>query len=310
MNIEQSISQLLYRHQCVTVPGFGAFLSEIKSAQLNQNTHSFYPPKKQISFNPNIKNNDGLLANYVGLTEKISYNEAVNQIANHVQNWNSDMAINQKISIANVGDLYLSTDKNIVFTPSESLNYFTSSFGLNSFVSPLVKREIFEKQLETLEEKETIIQLFPERKNYSFLKYAAVLLLATGIGTYGGIKFYENKIKEDTLIVETNVQKKIENKIQEATFFISNPLPAVTLTVKTEKLNYHVVAGAFRQEKNAQNALNALLQKGYKARRVPQSHGLFPVVYGSFSSYIDAKKMMNNIQKNHNQEVWMLIKEL
>ena len=28
MNIEHYISQLLYRHQCVIMPGFGAFLTE------------------------------------------------------------------------------------------------------------------------------------------------------------------------------------------------------------------------------------------------------------------------------------------
>ena len=54
MKIEQYISQLLYRYQCVTVPGFGAFLTEFQSAQLDENSHSFYPPKKMISFNPSL----------------------------------------------------------------------------------------------------------------------------------------------------------------------------------------------------------------------------------------------------------------
>ncbi|HQV36445.1 MAG TPA: SPOR domain-containing protein, partial [Flavobacterium sp.] len=62
MRIEQHISQLLYRYQCVTVPGFGAFLTENRSAQLVQDTNTFYPPKKVLSFNFHLKNNDGLLA--------------------------------------------------------------------------------------------------------------------------------------------------------------------------------------------------------------------------------------------------------
>ena len=48
MKIEQYISQLLYRYQCVTVPGFGAFLTEFQSAQLDENSHSFYPPVNPI----------------------------------------------------------------------------------------------------------------------------------------------------------------------------------------------------------------------------------------------------------------------
>ena len=58
MKIEDSISQLLYRYQCVTVPGFGAFLTEFQSAQLHENSNTFYPPKKLISFNPYLKNYD------------------------------------------------------------------------------------------------------------------------------------------------------------------------------------------------------------------------------------------------------------
>ena len=76
MKIEQYISQLLYRYQCVTVPGFGAFLTEFQSAQLDNNSDSFYPPKKLISFNPFIKNNDGLLANHLAQIEKINYETA------------------------------------------------------------------------------------------------------------------------------------------------------------------------------------------------------------------------------------------
>lgn len=69
MKIEVYISQLLYRYQCVTVPGFGAFLTETHSAQLNESTNSF-SSKKTISFNSRIKNNDGLLANHIAQAEK------------------------------------------------------------------------------------------------------------------------------------------------------------------------------------------------------------------------------------------------
>jgi hypothetical protein len=44
MKIEKYISALLYRYQCVTVPGFGAFLTEWQSAQVIEGQHSFIPP--------------------------------------------------------------------------------------------------------------------------------------------------------------------------------------------------------------------------------------------------------------------------
>ena len=228
MKIEHYISQLLYRYQCVTVPGFGAFLTEFQSAQLDENSHSFYPPKKMVSFNPFIKNNDGLLANHLAQAEKISYEIAVNSIQNEVSHWKTKILEFGNISLKNIGDFSLNSENNIVFVPVDQINYLTASFGLSSFVSPAVKREVYKVEVEQLEEKAPVIFTPEKRRNYSVLKYAAVFLFSAGITGTVGYKYYENKIAQETLIVETNVQKKVNQKIQEATFYISNPLPAVT----------------------------------------------------------------------------------
>ena len=312
MKIEQYISQLLFRYQCVTVPGFGAFLTEFQSAQLDENSHSFYPPKKMVSFNPFIKNNDGLLANHLAQAEKISYEIAVNSIQNEVSHWKIKILEFGNISLKNIGDFSLNSENNIVFVPVDQINYLTASFGLSSFVSPAVKREVYKEEVEQLEEKAPVIFTPEKRRNYSVLKYAAVFLLSAGITGTVGYKYYENKIAQETLIVETNVQKKVNQKIQEATFYISNPLPTVTLTVPAEKLPYSVVAGAFRIESNAEEQYQRLLELGFKKakRLAPNKHGLFPVVYGSYSTYSEAHEAMKNIQKLDNKDAWLLVDEL
>jgi hypothetical protein len=312
MKIEHYISQLLYRYQCVTVPGFGAFLTEFQSAQLDENSHLFYPPKKMVSFNPFIKNNDGLLANHLAQAEKISYEIAVNIIQNEVSHWKTKIQEFGSFSVKNVGDFSLNSENNIVFVPIDQINYLTASFGLSSFVSPAVKREVYKEEVEQLEEKAPVIFTPEKRRNYSVLKYAAVFLLSAGITGTVGYKYYENKIAQETLIVETNVQKKVNQKIQEATFYISNPLPAVKLTVPSEKLPYSVVAGAFRIESNAEEQYQRLLELGFKKakRLAPNMYGLFPVVYGSYSTYSEAHEAMKNIQKLDNKYAWLLIDEL
>lgn len=312
MKIEQYISQLLFRYQCVTVPGFGAFLTEFQSAQLDENSHSFYPPKKMVSFNPFIKNNDGLLANHLAQAEKISYEVAVNSIQNDVSNWKTKIQEYGNLSVKNIGDFSLNSENNIVFVPVDQINYLTASFGLSSFVSPAVKREVYKEEVEQLEEKAPVIFTPEKRRNYSVLKYAAVFLLSAGITGTVGYKYYENKIAQETLIVETNVQKKVNQKIQEATFYISNPLPTVTLTVPAEKLPYSVVAGAFRIESNAEEQYQRLVELGFKKakRLAPNKHGLFPVVYGSYSTYSEAHEAMKNIQKLDNKDAWLLVDEL
>jgi hypothetical protein len=293
------------------VPGFGAFLTEIQSAQLVESSNSFFPPKKLISFNAYLKNNDGLLANHIAQTEKTSYEYAVSAIQYEVFNWKKTLQETGVFSIKNVGDFCLNADRNLIFTPYDQTNYLSSSFGLSPFVSPMVKREIFEQQLEALEKTETI-QLVPEHKNkYTFLKYAAVFVLGLGLTATVGYPIYQNEIETQKIIVETAVQRKVQNKIQEATFFIESPIPAVTLTVKEGKLPYHIMAGAFRDEANAQRVFEDLSEKGYKAKRIERNkHGLYPVLYGSFTTYTEAEKLKNEIRAKENAQAWILIESL
>ncbi|RTY95954.1 SPOR domain-containing protein [Flavobacterium sp. GT3R68] len=310
MKTEQYISQLLYRYQCVTVPGFGAFLTDIQSAQWHEKSNAFYPPKKSISFNSYLKNNDGLLANHIATAEKTTYENAVLSIENEVTAWKNSLQNNGKIALKNIGELSLNTEGSLVFTPYEQPNYLKAAFGLSSFVSPAVKREVSLQEVEITKEEPILITL-EKRKRNPYLKYAAILVLAVAVTGSVGFKLYQDKIETDTLLVQTDVQKQVQNKIQEATFFIANPLPSVTLTVKEEKMPYHVVAGAFRQEENAEKTLEELNKKGFKAKRIaPNRNGLFPVLYGSYPSYAMAQTAMHEIQKSDNPDAWLLIEEL
>jgi len=334
MKIELYIAQLLYRYQCVTVPGFGAFLAEIQSAQLVENSHSFFPPKKMISFNSHIKNNDGLLANHIAQAEKTSYDYAVSAIEYEVLNWKKALQENRTFSIKNIGVLSLNNENNLLFTPNEQTNYNAKSFGLTSFVSPAVKREIELPKSEVIvevpktvvetvvEEKEekAIFNFIPgtveTRNSNSYLKYAAVFVIGLAVAGSIGYPLYQNQIASETILVETAVQKKVQTKIQEATFFIQTPIPAVTLTLKSDKkeetkLPYHIMAGAFRSEANAQKKYNQLVAKGYDARVLGiNKNGLYPVLYGSYTTFAEAEKEKNKIIETDNPEAWILIQSL
>lgn len=332
MKIEQYIAQLLYRYQCVAVPGFGAFLTETQSAQLQESTNSFFPPKKLISFNANLKNNDGLLANHIAQTEKTSYDYAVSAIQFEVFNWRKRLETHGVLSFKNIGSFRLNADANLVFTAEDSNNYLTTSFGLSPFVSPMVKRELFEKAVEakTLVEEPVIrhtLTLASEEEEeetrgqrYPLLRYAAIFVLGLGITSSVAYSIYQKQIENQTLLVETSVQKKVQNKIQEATFFIENPIPAVTLSVdskttSTEKeattYKYHIMAGAYRSEENANKELRALKKLGYEAKRIPENKsGLFPVVYGSYATFSEAQKAQKEIIEEHNPDAWILIQTL
>lgn len=325
MNIENHISQLLYRFQCVTVPGFGAFLTETISAKINENTLNFNPPRKVLSFNGNLKNNDGLLANHIAVTEKINYDQAVLVINTAIDIWKNELDIKLFLLIKNIGDFTLNNENSLVFNPSNHINYLTTSFGLSTFISPTIKREVIaqieEKRIETAtysfekEPKQDVIfeeeDEQPTRYLNTYFKYAAVLIMSCGVGSFG-YKSYINKVEQNEIrIVQADVQKEITAKIQEATFFISAPISNNSDVVEApKKLSFHIMAGAFRNENNANRKLKYLLKRGFAAKILSQnSNGLYPVIYNSFTSYSDAQDNLIKIQNTQNKEAWLLIKD-
>ena len=312
MQIEKHISDLLYRYQCVTVPGFGAFLTETVSAHVTGSASSFFPPKKVVSFNVNVKNNDGLLVNHVALQEKMSYELAVVKIGDVVNEWTYLLQNRNRVVLKNIGEISVNNEMNWVFEPANTVNYLTDSFGLTPFVSPEITREILKQEVEALEEKTPIIFTPERKKDYSYLKYAAIFVVMLGAGGFGYKTYYDQQIETKTLAVQKNVQEKVQQQIQEATFVISAPVEAVELSVAApveEKMPYHLVAGAYRSEENANKAIAELKAAGFENAKMlsMNKHNLYPVVYGSFKNLNEAQTERKNIQKSHNAEAWLLI---
>jgi hypothetical protein len=309
MQIEKHISDLLYRYQCVTVPGFGAFLTETVSAHVTGSASSFFPPKKVVSFNANVKNNDGLLANHLALQEKMSYELAVLKINAVAAEWTYLLQNRNRLALKNIGEISVNNEMNWVFEPANTINYLTDAFGLTSFVTPEITREKLKQEVEALEERAPIIFTPQRKRNYSYLKYAAVFTVMFGAGTFGYKMYYDQQVMEQTLIVEKKVQEKVQQQIQEATFMLSNPIPSVELAIVEEKMPYHLVAGAYRSEENANKAIAELTAAGFEsAKMLPlNKHKLYPVVYASFKTLNEAQSERRAIQKSHNAEAWLLI---
>jgi len=58
------------------------------------------------------------------------------------------------VYLKNIGEIGLNEDNNLIFFPTDQNNYLSTSFGLSPFISPLVKREIFEKKIESIKTKQ------------------------------------------------------------------------------------------------------------------------------------------------------------
>ncbi|WP_250433693.1 HU domain-containing protein [Hanstruepera flava] len=311
MQLEPYISDLLYRYECVTIPEFGSFLTRRVSATIHESTHAFYPPKKILSFNEQIQKNDGLLTHYIADVEKIPYEEASQRIKKRVKYLKSYLVEGETLDFQNIGSLSLNTEGKILFEPSYHLNYLTDAFGLSQFVSHEVTRETYKESVEDIE-KVVPIAVTPERrKSRPYLKYAAVALIALTVGGLGASKFYVDNINEHNKLAQEQANEALENKIQEATFVIDNPLPAVTLNITKQSGNYHIIAGAFRIEENSDKKVSQLKDQGFKARKIGvNKYGLHEVVYASYEDRLEALAALRDIKRTHNSDAWLLVKEL
>ncbi len=310
MTLAKPISDLLYRYQCVTIPGFGAFITNYQSAKHNSADHSFSPPSKQLTFNSQLITNDGLLASYIAEFNEISFENAMDRIEEEIKIWRKDLDRNEHVVLENIGGLHLNDEGNLVFTPTNTLNYLTTSFGLSSFSSPAVNRETYKQEVEALEQSTPLI-ITPERRSQSpILRYAAIGLLLVGLGF--GIKEINNLNKEIKEYVGVQSQEIVEDSIQTATFFETSPMEfsAINLTVaKKEIKKYFIVAGAFRVKNNATKKINQLIAQGYEAELIGTNRfGLHQVSFAGFADKDEALASLRSIKRNVTWDAWLLTK--
>ncbi|WP_435314538.1 SPOR domain-containing protein [Cellulophaga fucicola] len=312
MRTEHYIEELLYRYNCVVIPAFGAFLTQKRAAQLDENTNTFTPPSKVVSFNQQVKSNDGLLVTYIATAEKSTYEVVLEELTKEVEHWNRMLKLGQKIKFGSVGELSLNQDNKIEFVPANKVNYLTTSFGLSSVVASPVTREVLKEEVVTLEQEVPFI-ITPERRRETtfrpLLKYAAVALLAISTGLTG-LRYYNTTVAMQE-IAQQEAQEQISRSIQEATFFNAAPLelPSLSLDIiaKPASQEHFVIAGAFRIEKNANRKIEELKKEGYNASYAGvNKYGLHQVAYASFSEVNEGLKFLNKIKTTVSADAWML----
>ncbi len=145
MDISTHISQLLFEHDCVIVPGFGGFVCNYKPAEIHPIHHTVSPPSKAILFNRNLRSNDGLLTNYLANRMQISFDHATDLVSTWVNASNLLLNKNEEVIISKVGKLFNDVESNLQFTPDITVNYLKTSFGLRTLTAePVIRGKVIE----------------------------------------------------------------------------------------------------------------------------------------------------------------------
>lgn len=300
MQLAKHISQLLYRYDCVTVPGFGAFLGEPLSARLNETDQVIYPPSKKISFNSQLQSNDGLLANAVAQAEQVSYEQAVRSIHREVVRWKTLLHQGESLTLDRLGALTLNTEDNTVFTPSEKHNHLKASFGL----TPISAYKL-DRQAAALPNTAEPLPIATASESSGILRYVAAAAVAFVIG-YAGFYSYQDFSQDQLLAQEASLRLEAQNEVQKAVFDLGD-LPLLKITPAVVEQSYHIIGGAFGVPSNAERYVLTLQSKGYSGAQQlsPNKRGLHPVSLGSFTDKKSAIAFLRQVQRGDIKDAWL-----
>lgn len=322
-NIDPIIKELLVLHDCVIFPGLGGFVAQYATSSISDNNLTFKPPFKQILFNKNLTNNDGLLANSISKEWGISYEESVEKISSLLFKINNEIKTNKQFSFEGIGILY--EVNGILNFKQQSENLLMESFGLRSINMNDFLSHSSEGKIISIKSKSDVKQII---KNWSvaaavivLLFYSAWIPLKTNLFnrdsdfSYSDLNPFTFSKRGPSQEIKSNLVHKVplssENIVSKSLIKtkkeIKKPI-SISLNNKTKSFSYEVIIGSFEEEKNAKNLIKKLRKKSFKARQLPFFKQLFRVSAGKFSNKKNAVEYQKQIKKKLHISSWILIK--
>jgi|GEM_PF-2210073 len=321
--MEQYISDLLYKFDTVTLPGFGAFVLRYQPATIDTNTNQLSPPSKIVSFDASLKNNDGILANSISEKEKISFFDACSKILTFVEETNKSLDSGNSVVMQKLGTFSKSTDNAILFTADTSTNYNLETFGMGSVAAP----QVLQANIPTTSQQSATIKTIPLQKKRRFPKAAIwVLIIVVILGGSGGALFilkpdFIQNLKISELLIPSdkkeNPEIKAEQKVSEKHEVLKENILQDTIATDTSSQNnqsiqnsngsFHIISASFRIKENADNYVQTLKQKGYDSKVFfLDDKGLYVVSYNSYASKAEADEALQKIKSTENANAWVL----
>lgn len=344
--IVAAISELLAGHECVIVPGLGGFITSFAPARIDETSHRFMPPRKSVAFNASLRTNDGILAHYLSGRKNITYSEALTQVNEWSKKALQALANKQALVIEKVGTLSLNTAGNIYFEPELEANYFEASYGLPFFTKQALSviNPLAEEISSTQKVRNNVRHLIPSTLKWAAVLAPLMGFFIWGsmnappIGNFvnnqSGILAWSNSTPGKTAVIaekratkqpvifETTSPAEVlgenANNISPSVIpfgemhvhkiaikepsIVSGEIKAIS-----EKHSYYIVAGAFREIRNANNLVMKLQEQGYPASIADTTHrGLFVVSIQSFTDKQEAFRQLKTIRSNGQPEAWVL----
>jgi len=343
MDIAKQIEKLVLKHECVIIPGLGAFITNYFPAEIIPQQLSIQPPARKLVFNSLLNTNDGLLAHYLSQRMNVSYKTSLQLLELFVIYCQRDLAEGKQIAFGNLGILDRNNHNKLEFYPNTNVNYSEDAFGLKPLTLKQIQRKpdynllspVWKAEIRPSNTKVLTLNRLALRKIAAVLIPLAILVSAvffvpslienqnlqqTSVFSFlDSLKlniFSQNDINDNTLEVEneelqTSADAILETEeVQEE----STDIKASEFIVKEQFVeipngNYHIICGSFFEKNRADNLVNQLKAEGFPAYIAGQSFsGTYRVSIQSFANMDEASDQMDWLRYKGYERAWILVK--
>jgi cell division protein FtsN len=343
LHIDKTLAELLYNHNCVIIPGFGALVGNRAAAYLDENKNTFYPPYKKLVFNSQLQMNDGLLVQGLVTATSLTFEEVNAQLESVVKHWQLELRRGKEISLVGVGVFKRTKDKSIAFHQDFSVNFLPESFGLQAIhvvalqkgnIKEKITRQIIDSSIPSAK-KDRMTAMQVAAAIVVPVLAASALFLSLNLGKEQTTTMSWNPFASNTeaevkpavhpdIVINLSAQqidsndellamytkKAVEQNSEKEQASIDSNLVVkktpILKSVANDTAKYHVIAGCFAVEENAINFVEQIKSAGFDAHIAGKTtNGLIRVAYGSYNSREEAIQALADARAKHSREAWL-----
>ena len=302
--LSKYIADLLYLHNCVIVPGLGGFIADYKSATIDEQREMVFPPSKTLKFNNALTINDGLLINYIAHKRSLSYETASTWLSDQVKDIKHTLITDGLVIVNGLGALYLDENEHFQFRADVEQNLLADAYRLTPVNLPIDLSRRISNTLKTV----PIDQNQGVMSKKTMLRIAAVLgpiLIIGAVLTFGTDLFKMNQQSQSAgIIVSEPNQQETTTDTAEVKEIATQKKQALYYSEKEEKLEYHIIAGSYNDQKNAQILADDLIKDGHNAI-VIEEDGKFRVSMQQFTDRYKALQKLDFLRKTTDKSYWI-----
>lgn len=116
--ITDHLQYLIMHHDCVVLPGIGAFLARYESARIEPDGTIMLPPRRLTGFNAELSHDDGLLAGSIARATGCGYDAAAAEVSREVEAMLRRMDAGMPVNFPRIGTLARLESGALEFVPA------------------------------------------------------------------------------------------------------------------------------------------------------------------------------------------------